>query len=557
MACTPTDWLGGGFLPPACDDGKMNGDETDVDCGGPSCRLCVIGDRCRSSSDCASGDCSRGTCREPHCSNLTRDQDEAGVDCGGTDCTPCASKDECTNGKQDESETDVDCGGLSECDRCRNGESCRSDDDCLSRVCTASVCMAYMSGSGGASGEGGAGNDGGQREGETTGSGAQDPHEAGAPNAGAGGSSASGANRSSGAASNSDGEVAPTAAGAAATSGGDSAAGRGTSTGGALMGEGDTGAGGNPQTGGTGNLGGSSGGRGGTSAITGGASATGGAHTGGAHTGDTDAGATASGGSTGAAETGGTAAAGSAGDTDAGATASGGSTGAAETGGTTAAGSAGDTDAGGTASGGSTGATGGCSRMTAPSDGIITDFSEFEPDIRWSSGNKTWGDSDLSGKTFQYPDAIEVNAAITAGGSLELSSTVPSGSFAGFVLAFDASYDAKSFGGLSFTVSGNLAPATLDVSLRTSHTTPIGSTCGECEYTSEATKWADCVLNTKTVTGVTPSPKTIELAWSDFTGGKPFSPVDPTELVGVQLQFWCSTDPSCTIDVIFDDFSFY
>ncbi len=69
--------------------------------------------------------------------------------------------------------------------------------------------------------------------------------------------------------------------------------------------------------------------------------------------------------------------------------------------------------------------------------------------------------------------------------------------------------------------------------------------------------WSDCKLNTKTFTEVTTAPKIVEFAWSDFTGGKPFSPVDPTELVGVQLQFWCGGDPSCTIDVTFDDFAFY
>ena len=38
----------------------MNGDETDVDCGGPSCDRCGIGELCLSSDDCAGSVCSNG-----------------------------------------------------------------------------------------------------------------------------------------------------------------------------------------------------------------------------------------------------------------------------------------------------------------------------------------------------------------------------------------------------------------------------------------------------------------------------------------------------------------
>ncbi|MBN1606379.1 MAG: hypothetical protein JW940_07080 [Polyangiaceae bacterium] len=540
-ACTPTDWMGDGPLPATCNDRIKNGDETDVDCGGPSCKQCVIGERCRTSSDCASGDCSGEICREPHCSNLMQDQDEEAVDCGGMDCWPCAGNDECANGKRDENETDVDCGGPSGCDRCRNGSRCKSHDDCLSNRCEGGLCKPYVIGAGGASTQGGACSEGGHGEAGSTETGARDAPEAGAPNVATGGdSSASGGSSPSSAGSNSNGGAEPTAAAGAETGGKSSTGGRSTSTGGALVDEeSPNSAGGSKQGGGTGSLDGTRGGRGGTGATTGGAPATGGAETGGSHTGGSHTGdAQTAGADTAGAQTAGAGAAGSAGAAAAG-------------------GSAGGMEAGGAAAGGSSGEAGACSHRTAPTDGVITDFSEFETDIRWTTGNELWGDSDLSGKTFLYPSSIEVTAAITAGGSLELSSSVPFGNFVGFVLAFNASYDASRFAGLSFTVGGNLAPAALDVSLRTSHTTPIGSTCGECEYTSEATMWSDCMLNTKTLTDITTSPGTVQFAWSDFTGGKPFSPVDPTELVGIQLQFWCGTASGCAIDVTFDDFSFY
>ena len=49
---------------PACADGVQDGQETDVDCGGPSCRKCVGGKQCGSPSDCFSGNCAAGTCFE-------------------------------------------------------------------------------------------------------------------------------------------------------------------------------------------------------------------------------------------------------------------------------------------------------------------------------------------------------------------------------------------------------------------------------------------------------------------------------------------------------------
>ena len=42
-------------LAPSCSDGVKNGDETDVDCGGSRCALCVAGKACGTVSDCASG----------------------------------------------------------------------------------------------------------------------------------------------------------------------------------------------------------------------------------------------------------------------------------------------------------------------------------------------------------------------------------------------------------------------------------------------------------------------------------------------------------------------
>ena len=49
---------------PTCRDGKQNGGETDVDCGG-KCSRCATGKRCISRDDCASALCRGGTCQAP------------------------------------------------------------------------------------------------------------------------------------------------------------------------------------------------------------------------------------------------------------------------------------------------------------------------------------------------------------------------------------------------------------------------------------------------------------------------------------------------------------
>ena len=48
-----------------CSDGKQNGDETDVDCGGDTCAGCADGLACLSHADCADGYCSDGLCGLP------------------------------------------------------------------------------------------------------------------------------------------------------------------------------------------------------------------------------------------------------------------------------------------------------------------------------------------------------------------------------------------------------------------------------------------------------------------------------------------------------------
>jgi hypothetical protein len=52
----------GGKRSPTCSDGKKNGSESDVDCGG-ACPRCSNGKSCATRSDCAGGLCAGGTCQ--------------------------------------------------------------------------------------------------------------------------------------------------------------------------------------------------------------------------------------------------------------------------------------------------------------------------------------------------------------------------------------------------------------------------------------------------------------------------------------------------------------
>jgi hypothetical protein len=70
-----------------CGDGLLNGNEIDVDCGGPDCEAC------------------------PSCEDELLNGEELGIDCGGPDCPPCPTDGDCTNGLLDGDELYIDCGG--------------------------------------------------------------------------------------------------------------------------------------------------------------------------------------------------------------------------------------------------------------------------------------------------------------------------------------------------------------------------------------------------------------------------------------------------------------
>jgi hypothetical protein len=65
----------------ACRDRALDGDETDIDCGG-SCHPCAGQQHCFVDADCQSRQCRSQACAPPSCSDGVRDGFETGVDCG-------------------------------------------------------------------------------------------------------------------------------------------------------------------------------------------------------------------------------------------------------------------------------------------------------------------------------------------------------------------------------------------------------------------------------------------------------------------------------------------
>ncbi len=140
---------------PTCGDETQNGQETDVDCGGPDCEACEAEQSCSMNSDCQSGVCDEGVCAAPSCGDEVQNGGETDVDCGGPDCEACeveksceAAEDcesevcqegacvesSCGDDTQNGGETDVDCGGP-DCGGCEPGAICERGTDCQSGVC--------------------------------------------------------------------------------------------------------------------------------------------------------------------------------------------------------------------------------------------------------------------------------------------------------------------------------------------------------------------------------------------------------------------------------------
>ncbi|KAH9257964.1 hypothetical protein BASA81_003983 [Batrachochytrium salamandrivorans] len=152
-----------------CFNGKLDREfESDVDCGGPFCPKCLDHlAHCRIDSDCISNQCGwENKCAPTTCANSRLDGLETDVDCGGGECDPCKHVGEdacvlsardcvegllcsptaqvcvdatCLNGIREVNESDIDCGPGCH-SLCASGAQCQNGEDCQSGYCFAGEC---------------------------------------------------------------------------------------------------------------------------------------------------------------------------------------------------------------------------------------------------------------------------------------------------------------------------------------------------------------------------------------------------------------------------------
>ena len=161
--CSSSVCVAGVCQAPSPTDGVKNGDETGKDCGGAAAPKCAAGEGCLSSIDCDKLKCDlvQKKCLPASHSDGIQNGDETGIDCGGPTpavarCAPgqgCAATTDCANvlcsagktcdppasndGLKNGTETDVDCGGgaPTNAGACALGKSCLLVGDCLSTSC--------------------------------------------------------------------------------------------------------------------------------------------------------------------------------------------------------------------------------------------------------------------------------------------------------------------------------------------------------------------------------------------------------------------------------------
>ena len=83
-----------------CTNTKRDLQETDVDCGGAECMPCIDGKTCSADTDCLGGTCSKttNTCVTATCTDALTNGNETDLDCGGPVCARCNIGRRCTVG---------------------------------------------------------------------------------------------------------------------------------------------------------------------------------------------------------------------------------------------------------------------------------------------------------------------------------------------------------------------------------------------------------------------------------------------------------------------------
>ena len=154
----------------SCTNNIIDGDETDINCGGTNCGKCTDicvnaackngnneNSACMIDNDCLSGRCFSNMCVS--CTDGIKNGNETSIDCGGGgQCKPCKATGNsgtgsclrdtdclsercedglcvsCSNNIKDSDEGDIDCGGMCQ-KKCKNSKNCQKGSDCLTSYC--------------------------------------------------------------------------------------------------------------------------------------------------------------------------------------------------------------------------------------------------------------------------------------------------------------------------------------------------------------------------------------------------------------------------------------
>ncbi len=117
-----------------CTDKILNGNETDVDCGGPKCPRCLDGKKCVAATDCSGNFCELTTrqCSTPTCLDKIKNGAETDTDCGGGVCGTCGVGRGC--------KLDTDC-ATAKCDVVANACACPPRMITVSKAVGGAYCM--------------------------------------------------------------------------------------------------------------------------------------------------------------------------------------------------------------------------------------------------------------------------------------------------------------------------------------------------------------------------------------------------------------------------------
>jgi hypothetical protein len=159
----PVAGTGGNTGAGGCANGVIDGNESDIDCGGVECFPCLDGRDCYIDADCRSRRCESGICTATSCSDNRPNGDETDTDCGGPVCNGCPPgmacelNRDCAGGPQatgvcNDGTCEMRCDiGWSDCDASAQGcetntdadpAHCGSCDVACSSNHTAAICSA-------------------------------------------------------------------------------------------------------------------------------------------------------------------------------------------------------------------------------------------------------------------------------------------------------------------------------------------------------------------------------------------------------------------------------